>query len=153
MAGTGDDWRGLYQGETPDSDFGYISYNETVMEHFMSPRNVGVIDDSDGHAVVGDPTCGDYLEVCIKVEEGRVADFKFLMSGCPAAIATSSIATELAIGKTIQEAMVLTDNDVILAAGGIPARKAHCSLLAIRGLHQAIQNYLNKDPRSVKGGS
>jgi nitrogen fixation NifU-like protein len=153
MAGTGDDWRGLYQGETPDSDFGYISYNETVMEHFMSPRNVGVIDDSDGHAVVGDPTCGDYLEVCIKVEEGRVADFKFLMSGCPAAIATSSIATELAIGKTIQEAMALTDNDVIVAAKGIPARKAHCSLLAIRGLHQAIQNYLNKDPRSVKGGS
>lgn len=153
MAGTGDDWRGLYQQETPDSDFGYISYNETVMEHFMSPRNVGVIDDSDGHAVVGDPTCGDYIEVCIIIEGERIVDFKFLMSGCPAAIATSSIATELAIGKTIPEVMALTDNDVIVAAGGIPARKAHCSLLAIRGLHQAIQNYLNKNPRSVKGGS
>ena len=144
MAGAGDDWRELYQQETSDSDFGYISYNETVIEHFMSPRNVGLIEDPDGNAVVGDPTCGDYIEVCIKVEGERIADFKFLMSGCPAAIATSSIATELAIGKTIQEAMALTDNDVIVAAGGIPARKAHCSLLAIRGLHQAIQNYLNK---------
>jgi nitrogen fixation NifU-like protein len=153
MAGAGDDWRALYQGETPDSEFGYISYNETVMEHFMSPRNVGLIEEPDGHAVVGDLNCGDYLEVCIKVEEGRVADFKFLMSGCPAAIATSSIATELAIGKTIQEAMALTDNDVILAAGGIPARKAHCSLLAIRGLHQAIQDYFSKSPHNVKGGS
>jgi nitrogen fixation NifU-like protein len=153
MAGTGDDWRGLYQGETPDADFGYISYNETVMEHFMSPRNVGVIDDSDGHAVVGDPICGDCIEVCIMVEGERIVDFKFLMSGCPAAIATSSIATELAIGKTIQEAMALTDNDVIVAAKGIPARKAHCSLLAIRGLHQAIQDYLNKSPHNVKGSS
>lgn len=153
MAGAGDDWRGLYQQEPPDSDFGYISYNETVMEHFMSPRNVGLIDDSDGHAVVGDPNCGDYIEVCIMVKGERIVDFKFLMSGCPAAIATSSIATELAIGKTIQEAMALTDNDVIAAAGGIPARKAHCSLLAIRGLHQAIQNFLNKSPHNVKGGS
>lgn len=146
MAGTGDDWRALYQGDTADSEFGYISYNETVMEHFMSPRNVGLIEEPDGHALVGDPTCGDYIEVCIKVEEGRVADFKFLMSGCPAAIATSSIATELARGRTIQEAMALTDNDVIVAAGGIPARKAHCSLLAIRALHQAIRVYLSKNP-------
>ncbi len=91
--------------------------------------------------------------MCIKVEGERIADFKFLMSGCPAAIATSSIATEIAIGKTIREAMALTDNDVIVAAGGIPARKAHCSLLAIRGLHQAIQNYLSKNLRSAREGS
>ena len=154
MAGTGDDWREPYQGEAPsDSDFGYISYNETVIDHFMNPRNVGLIDDPDGHAVVGDPTCGDYIEVCIKVEEKRIVDFKFLVSGCPGAISTSSIATELAMGKTIREAMALTDNDVIVAAGGIPARKAHCSLLGIRGLHQAIQDYLNKNPRGAKGGS
>ncbi len=153
MAGTGDDWRDLYQHEPSDSDYGYLSYNETVIEHFMSPRNVGMIDESDGRAVVGDPTCGDYIEVCIKVEGERIADFKFLMSGCPAAIATSSIATEIAIGKTIREAMALTDNDVIVAAGGIPARKAHCSLLAIRGLHQAIQNYLSKNLRSAREGS
>jgi nitrogen fixation NifU-like protein len=154
MAGTGDDWREPYQGEAPsDSDFGYISYNETVIDHFMNPRNVGLIDDPEGHAVVGDPTCGDYIEVCIKVEGKRIVDFKFLVSGCPGAISTSSIATELAMGKTIREAMALTDNDVIVAAGGIPARKAHCSLLAIRGLHQAIQDYLSKNPRSLKGGS
>lgn len=153
MARAGDDSRALYQGDTTDSDFGYISYNETVMEHFMSPRNVGLIEDADGHAVVGDLACGDYIEVFIKVEGERIADFKFLMSGCPAAIATSSIATELAIGKTIQEAMDLTDNDVILAAGGIPARKVHCSLLAIRGLHQAVQDYSSKNRRDAKESS
>jgi nitrogen fixation NifU-like protein len=134
-----------YGQEEPGPDFGYISYNEMVTEHFMNPRNVGVIEDPDGKAVVGDPTCGDYIEVCIKVEGERSVDFKFLISGCPGAISTSSIATELAIGKTIEDAMALTDNDVIVAAGGIPARKAHCSLLAIRGLHQAIQDYLGKN--------
>lgn len=75
MARAGDDWRALYQGDTTDSEFGYISYNETVIEHFMSPRNVGLIEDPDGHAVVGDLAWGDYIEVCIKVEQGRVAYF------------------------------------------------------------------------------
>jgi nitrogen fixation NifU-like protein len=145
MAGRGNDWRDLYREEEPDPDVGYISYNERVIEHFMSPRNVGLIKDPDGHAVVGDPTCGDYIEVFIKVEAERIVDFKFLISGCPAAISTSSIATELAIGKAIEEARGLTDNDVIVAAGGIPARKAHCSLLALRGLQQAIQDYLSKN--------
>lgn len=152
MAQKSDDWRDLYSQEEPDTDFGYISYNETVIEHFMNPRNVGLIEDPDGRGVVGDPTCGDYIEVSLRVEGERIAGFKFLMSGCPAAIATSSIATELAIGKTIREAMALTDNDVIVAAGGIPARKAHCSLLAVRGLHQAIQDYLSKTPHNAKGG-
>jgi nitrogen fixation NifU-like protein len=149
MAGRSDDWRDLYRREEPDSDIGYLSYNETVIEHFMNPHNVGLIEDPDGQAVVGDPTCGDYIEVCIKVETEKIVDFKFLISGCPAAIATSSIATELAIGKTIEEAMALTDNDVIVAAGGIPARKAHCSLLAIRGLHQAIRDYLSKNSQEA----
>lgn len=153
MAQKSDDWRDLYSQEEPDSDFGYISYNETVIEHFMNPRNVGLIEDADGHGVVGDPTCGDYIEVSLRVEGEKIADFKFLMSGCPAAIATSSIATELARGKTIEQALALTDNDVIVAAGGIPARKAHCSLLAIRGLHQAIQDFLEKNPGSTKKGS
>ena len=153
MTGKGNDWRDLYRQEETDPDVGYISYNERIIEHFMNPRNVGLIEDPDGQAVVGDPTCGDYIEVFIKVETERIADFKFLLSGCPAAISTSSIATELAIGKTIEETMALTDNDVIVAAGGIPARKAHCSLLAIRGLHQAIQDYLNKSPHNVKGSS
>lgn len=153
MAGTGNDWRDLYRQEGSDLDVGYISYNERIIEHFMNPRNVGLIEDPDGQAVVGDPTCGDYIEVFIKVEAERIVDFKFLLSGCPAAISTSSIATELAIGKTIEEARGLTDNDVIVAAGGIPARKAHCSLLAIRGLHQAVQDYLSRNSRNRTEGS
>jgi nitrogen fixation NifU-like protein len=153
MAGKGNDWRDLYRQEESHPDVGYISYNERIIEHFMNPRNVGLIEDPDGQAVVGDPTCGDYIEVFIKVETERIVDFKFLLSGCPAAISTSSIATELAIGKTIEEARGLTDNDVIVAAGGIPARKAHCSLLAIRGLHQAVQDYLSKNSRNRTEGS
>jgi nitrogen fixation NifU-like protein len=110
----------------------------------MHPRNVGEIKNPDAMAVVGDSTCGDYVRVYISVRDGKITDFKFLTQGCPGAISTSSIATELAIGKTLEEALQLTDNDVIHAAGGIPARKAHCYLLAIRGLHQAILNYLSK---------
>lgn len=119
-------------------EVGYLVYNETLIDHFVHPRNVGEIENPDAMALVGDPTCGDFIRVTIKVKDGRISDFKFLTMGCPGAISTSSIATELAIGKTLEEALKLTDNDVIEAAGGIPARKAHCSLLAIRGLHQAI---------------
>jgi len=124
-----------------NDEVGYLVYNETMIDHFTHPRNVGEIENPDGMAVVGDPTCGDYVRVFIKVNDGKISDFKFLTMGCPGAISTSSIATELAIGKSLEEALRLTDNDVIKAAGGIPARKAHCSLLAIRGLHEAILNY------------
>jgi nitrogen fixation protein NifU and related proteins len=127
--------------ESSDENVGYIVYNETVIDHFMHPRNVGEIENCDAMATVGDPECGDFIRVYLKVEGGKIASFKFLTQGCPGAISTSSIATELAIGKTLEEALQLTDNDVIHAAGGIPARKAHCSLLAIKGLHQAILNY------------
>ena len=124
-----------------NDEVGYLVYNETMIDHFTHPRNVGEIENPDGMAVVGDPTCGDYVRVFIKVNDGKISAFKFLTMGCPGAISTSSIATELAIGKSLEEALRLTDNDVIKAAGGIPARKAHCSLLAIRGLHEAILNY------------
>jgi nitrogen fixation NifU-like protein len=124
-----------------DENVGYLVYNETLIDHFMHPRNVGEIENPDAMAVVGDPACGDFIRVYIKVENDRLSAFKFLTQGCPGAISTSSIATELAIGKTLDEALQLTDSDVIEAAGGIPARKAHCSLLAIRGLHEAILNY------------
>jgi nitrogen fixation NifU-like protein len=124
-----------------NGEVGYLVYNETMIDHFTHPRNVGEIENPDGMAVVGDPTCGDYVRVFIKVNDGKISAFKFLTMGCPGAISTSSIATELAIGKSLEEALRLTDNDVIKAAGGIPARKAHCSLLAIRGLHEAILNY------------
>ena len=130
--------------ETLDENVGYLVYNETLIDHFMHPRNVGEIENPDAMAVVGDPTCGDFIRVYLKVEDGKISAFKFLTQGCPGAISTSSIATELAIGKTLDEALKLTDNDVIEAAGGIPARKAHCSLLAIKGLHQAILNYRNR---------
>lgn len=126
----------------PDGeDTGYIYYNDKVIDHFLNPRNVGEIENPHGMATVGDSTCGDFLRATILVEDGRIRDFKFLTQGCPAAIATSSIATEVAIGKTLEEALELNDNDVIVAAGGIPARKAHCSLLAIRALHEAIRQY------------
>src|SRR4030043_326875 len=134
----------LSSNEELDENVGYLVYNETMIDHFMHPRNVGEIENPDAMAVVGDPTCGDFIRVYLKVEAGRISDFKFLTQGCPGAISTSSIATELAVGKTLEEALQLTDNDLIEAAGGIPARKAHCSLLAIRELHQAIVNYRKK---------
>ena len=130
--------------ESLDENVGYLVYNETLIDHFMHPRNVGEIENPDAMAIVGDPTCGDFIRVYLKVEDGKISAFKFLTQGCPGAISTSSIATELAIGKTLEEALRLTDNDVIHATGGIPARKAHCSLLAIRGLHEAILNYQGK---------
>ena len=125
-------------------EVGYLVYNETLIDHFMHPRNAGEIENPDAMAVVGDPTCGDFIRVYLKVEDGKVSAFKFLTQGCPGAISTSSIATELAIGKTLEEALKLTDNDVIEAAGGVPARKAHCFPFAITALHEAIFNYLKK---------
>jgi nitrogen fixation NifU-like protein len=139
----------IEEAEKLNDEIGYLVYNETLMDHFMHPRNVGEIEHPDAMAEVGDPTCGDFIRVYLMVEGEKISVFKFLTQGCPGAISTSSIATELAIGKTLEEALKLSDNDVIEAAGGIPARKAHCSLLAIRGLHQAIQNYLETQ-REVK---
>jgi nitrogen fixation NifU-like protein len=131
--------------EPDELDTGYIYYNETVIDHFLNPRNIGELKNPDGMATVGDPFCGDYLRATIRVGDGRIREFKFLTQGCPGAIATSSIATEVAIGKTLTQALELNDNDVIQAAGGIPARKVHCSLLAIRALHEAIRDYLARN--------
>ncbi len=86
-------------------EVGYLVYNETLIDHFMHPRNVGEIENPDAMAVVGDPTCGDFIRVYLKVEDGKISAFKFLTQGCPGAISTSSIATELAIGKTLEEAL------------------------------------------------
>jgi nitrogen fixation NifU-like protein len=139
----------LSSNEEVDESVGYLVYNDTMIDHFMHPRNVGEIENPDAMAVVGDPTCGDFIRVSLKVEAGRISAFKFLTQGCPGAISTSSIATELAIGRTLEEALKLTDNDVIEAADGIPARKAHCSLLAIRALHQAITQYREKQTQET----
>ena len=137
--------------EPDEMDTGYIYYNETVIDHFLHPRNIGEVERPDGVATVGDPVCGDLMRVSIRVKDNHVVEFKFLTQGCPGAIATSSIATEVTIGKTLAEALKLSDNDVIEAAGGIPASKAHCSLLAIRGLHEAIQQYLTREDTEKEG--
>jgi nitrogen fixation NifU-like protein len=118
-------------------------YNETVMEHFTNPRNIGEMteDEADGFALLGDPACGDQLRLWIKVQDNRIVDIKFKCFGCPGAIATSSMLTVLAKGKTIEQAKKLTDNDVIIALGGIPEVKEHCSLMGVGALHLAIKDY------------
>ena len=116
-------------------------YSEKVMDHFMNPRNVGEISDADGVGTVGNPTCGDLMNMYIKVKDNKLIDVKFKTFGCGAAIATSSMTTELAIGKTIEEAMQITRADVAENLGGLPPIKMHCSNLAADALHEAIKDY------------
>ncbi len=119
-------------------------YTEKVLEHFRNPRNMGEIPDADGVGTVGNPICGDLMTIYIKVEDDRIADIKFKTFGCGAAIATSSMTTELAKGKTLREAMEITRADVADSLGGLPPIKMHCSNLAADGLHDAIRDYLQK---------
>jgi NifU-like protein involved in Fe-S cluster formation/metal-sulfur cluster biosynthetic enzyme len=121
-------------------------YNEKVLEHFKNPKNVGKIEDPDGKAIVGSPACGDMVAVFIKVEpiEHRIVDAKFESYGCASNIATGSIITELAKGKTIEEAKKISWQQASDALGGLPKIKAHCSVLAVEGLREAIINYEEK---------
>ncbi|MCP4230462.1 MAG: Fe-S cluster assembly scaffold protein NifU [bacterium] len=119
-------------------------YSEKVMDHFYNPRNVGVIEEADGHGTVGNPTCGDMMELFIKVENDKVADVKFRTFGCGAAIATSSMVTEMVKGKTIEESLKITNKAVAEALGGLPPVKMHCSVLAEEALEAAIADYLEK---------
>ncbi|HLB71037.1 MAG: Fe-S cluster assembly scaffold protein NifU [Candidatus Methanoperedens sp.] len=119
-------------------------YSEKVMEHFANPRNVGEIKDADGIGKVGNPVCGDLMWIYIKVKDNRLEDVKFKTFGCGAAIATSSMVTEMAKGKTIEEALKITRNDVADALDGLPPIKMHCSNLAADGLHAAIKDYREK---------
>jgi len=119
-------------------------YSEKVMEHFANPRNVGEIKDADGIGKVGNPVCGDLMWIYIKVKDNRLEDVKFKTFGCGAAIATSSMITEMAKGKTIEEALKITRSDVADALDGLPPIKMHCSNLAADGLHAAIKDYLKK---------
>jgi len=119
-------------------------YTEQVMEHFRNPRNVGEIENPDGTGEVGNPVCGDMMKITIRVQGGRIADVKFKTLGCGAAIATSSITTEMAKGKTLDEALAITRDAVAGALGGLPPNKMHCSNLAADGLHQAIEDYRSK---------
>jgi len=120
-----------------------LYYNEIVIDHFLNPRNVGELepDEKDGFCLVGDPFCGDQMKLWISVRSGRIAKIAFKSFGCPGAIATSSMLTTLAEGKTIEQAKLISDDDVIEALGGIPENKRHCSLLGVRALLAAICDY------------
>jgi len=119
-------------------------YSDKVMEHFRNPRNMGEISDADGVGTVGNPVCGDLMTMYIKVKEDRIVDIKFKTYGCGAAIATSSMTTELAKGKTLEEAMNITRASVADSLGGLPPIKMHCSNLAADALHAAIEDYKQK---------
>jgi len=119
-------------------------YTQTVMDHFTNPRNVGTIPDANGEGLVGNPVCGDLMKIFIKVRDNRLVDIKFQTFGCGAAIASASMGTEMVKGKTLEEAMALTNKDVAKALGGLPANKLHCSNLAADAVHQAIEDYRSK---------
>jgi nitrogen fixation NifU-like protein len=124
-------------------------YTEKVMDHFMNPRNVGEIPDADGVGHVGNPVCGDIMELYIKVENDVIADAKFKTFGCGAAIATSSMLTELVKGKTVDEALQVSNRAVAEALGGLPQRKLHCSVLAEEALRSAVEDYKEKTGTAV----
>ncbi len=119
-------------------------YSDKVIDHFSNPRNVGEIEDASGSGTVGNPKCGDIMKMDIKVEDGIITDVKFKTFGCGAAIATSSMATEMVKGKSVDEALELTNQAVAEALGGLPPVKMHCSMLAEQAIHAAIQDYQKK---------
>ncbi len=121
-------------------------YSKTVMEHFRNPRNVGVIENPDGYGKVGSPVCGDLMEITIKVADGRIADIKYRTFGCGAAIASSSMASEMVKGQSLDVAEQLTDEQVAEALGGLPEAKMHCSNLAASALAAAIQDFRERHP-------
>ena len=119
-------------------------YSEKVMDHFANPRNVGEIKDASGVGEVGNPVCGDMMKFYIKVENNIIKDVKFKTFGCGAAIAVSSMVSEMAMGKTIEEALALTNEAVAKELGGLPPNKLHCSNLGADALHKAIEDYTQK---------
>ena len=119
-------------------------YSEKVMDHFRNPRNVGEIDDASGIGEVGNPVCGDMMTFYVKVEDNRLKDVKFKTFGCGAAIAVSSMVSEMAIGKTVEEALQITNAMVAKELGGLPPNKLHCSNLGADALHKAIEDYQRK---------
>ena len=119
-------------------------YSEKVMDHFTNPRNVGEIADADGVGTEGNPTCGDVMKISIKVENGKIVDAKFKTFGCGAAIAVSSMVTEMVKGKTLEEALAISKEAVANELGGLPPQKMHCSNLGADALKKAIENYRSK---------
>ena len=124
--------------------FKALGYTEEVIKHFLNPKNVGRIEDADGIGEVGNPKCGDMMRIYIKVRDGVIVDCKFETFGCVAAIATSSVLTEQVIGKTIEEALQITNKRIAEILGGLPPQKYHCSVLAEEGIKAAIEDYLSR---------
>lgn len=128
-----------------------MEYSEKVMDHFMNPRNMGTIDNASGVGRVGNAKCGDIMQVYLQIEDDKIVDAKFKTFGCGAAIATSSMATELVKGKTIQEALKVTNKAVMEALDGLPPVKVHCSLLAEEALNAALWDYAKKHNIVIEG--
>ena len=120
-------------------------YSDKVMDHFQNPRNVGKLDDADGIGEVGNAKCGDIMKMYLKIKDDRIEDVKFETFGCGSAIASSSMATELIKGKTIEEALAVTNKQVVDALGGLPAYKLHCSVLAEESIKAAVKNYYDRN--------
>ena len=121
-----------------------VDYSKKIVEHFQNPRNIGRLPRPDGVGVIGDPSCGDCIRIYIKVKDNRLANIKFEVYGCPAAIATTSILTEMVLGKTLEEALAITAPDIAAELGGLPDPKMHCSNLGAAALYQAICHYRQK---------
>ncbi len=138
------DWKKLYSKELRDIKYG--GYSQKALDHFLNPRNVGVIEDADVTAIVGDPSCGDFLEMSIKVdpETETLEDVRFRVFGCGSAIATASALTEMVKGKKLKDALEVGGADVIIYLGGIPLDKQHCSTIAVKALRAAIERYLER---------
>ena len=119
-------------------------YSETVMDHFRHPRNVGVIEDADGVGEVGNAKCGDIMKMYLKIKDNKIEDVKFETFGCGSAIASSSIATEMIKGRTLEDALALTNQEVVDALGGLPAHKLHCSVLAEEAIKKALEDYYRR---------
>jgi nitrogen fixation NifU-like protein len=128
----------------------YTLYNQTVMDHFMNPRNMGDVKDADGIGEVGAAACGDIMKISLKIKDGKIEDARFKTFGCGSAIASSSMATELIKGRTIDEAMNFSNQEVVNALGGLPPVKIHCSVLAEEALKAALEDYLKKHPEAAK---
>lgn len=126
-------------------------YNEKVMDHFLNPRNAGEIENADGVGEVGNAKCGDIMRMYVKIENDVIVDCKFRTFGCGSAIAASSISTEMLIGKTIDEALIITNKDVVDELGGLPVVKVHCSVLAEQAFKVAIYDYAKKNNKTYKG--
>src|SRR5436190_9840031 len=127
----------------------YTLYNDTVMDHFMNPRNMGDIPNADGVGEVGAAACGDIMKISLKIQDGKIQDARFKTFGCGSAIASSSMATELIKGRTIEDALKFSNQEVVDALGGLPPVKIHCSVLAEEALKTALEDYIKKHPEAA----